>query len=133
MNVINWLYGRSREKNPEVPSKESEEKFVLKIGDLEIGSLSVKDSLWYFQYSEAFKTQDKYRRLIGFSDVNKIYQSEVLWPFFKLRIPGLKQPMIQEILEKEAIKADDEVSLLKRFGKRNISNPYILEVETQQQ
>ena len=102
-------------------------KFVLTIGNLEIGYLTVEDGLWTFIYADKFKEQDKYRRLVGFSDLNKTYRNEVLWPFFKKRIPGLKQPMVQEILEEENIDKNDEVSLLSRFGKRISSNPYILE------
>ncbi len=107
--------------------------FVLKIvdketGELVIGTLESSDNFWIFEYSEAFKQQQKYRRLTGFSDLNKVYKREVLWPFFKIRIPGLKQPLVQKILEEESIHKNDEVSLLKRFGRRSISNPYLLEV-----
>lgn len=107
-------------------------KFILKIEDdkgkiLEIGTLQYLDGKWKFQYSNAFKNQAKFRRLVGFSDLNKIYESEVLWPFFKIRIPGLKPPLVEKILEKEKIDKSDEVSLLKRFGRINISNPYVLD------
>lgn len=102
--------------------------FTLKIDEMLVGSLELKDKLWIFKYSDEFKTQEEYRRLAGFSDLNKVYKSEVLWPFFKIRIPGLKQPMVKEILEKENLNSNDEASLLKRFGKISMSNPYILEV-----
>jgi hypothetical protein len=72
--------------------------FIVKIDDLVVGYLTRKNNLWQFNYSEDFKNQKEYYRLVGFSDLNKLYQSEVLWPFFKIRIPGLKQPMIQEVL-----------------------------------
>lgn len=102
-------------------------KFVLKIKQLEIGHLSVEDGLWNYRYSEEFKNQDKYARLTGFSDLNKIYKAEVLWPFFKIRIPGLKQPMIRDIIEAENLDSKNEAVLLKRFGKKSMANPYILE------
>jgi hypothetical protein len=101
--------------------------FTLKIEDVNIGYLRFEKGLWRFEYSEAFRNQNKYSRIIGFSDSSKVYTSELLWPFFRLRIPGLKQPMIQEILEKENIDKNNIPFLLKRFGKINISNPYILE------
>lgn len=103
-------------------------KFNLKIEDLIIGILKIENQTWSFNYSEEFKSQDKYRRLAGFSDLSKIYTSEELWPFFKIRIPGLKQPMIKEILEKEKLNNSHEAVLLKRFGRISMSNPYILEV-----
>jgi HipA-like protein len=102
-------------------------KFILHIGNVEIGYLTKENQEWVFQYSEGFKKQEKYDTIPGFSDLNKIYRSEDLWPFFKIRIPGLKQPMIKEIIEREKIDIRNEVQLLKRFGKRIISDPYILE------
>ena len=102
-------------------------KFTLKIEDLIIGNLELKEKHWVFYYSEDFKTQNVYRRLAGFSDLEKTYESQVLWPFFKIRIPGLKQPMIREIIESEKLNKDDEASLLRRFGRVTMSNPYVLE------
>jgi len=101
-------------------------KFVLSIKELTIGYLTVEDGLWNYKYSDEFKSQDKYARLTGFSDLNKIYRTNVLWPFFKIRIPGLKQPMIKDIIEAENLDAKNEAVLLKRFGEKSMSNPYIL-------
>jgi HipA-like protein len=100
--------------------------FVLYIDSLVIGYLKLEDGLWIFNYSEDFKQQKKYHRLVGFPLLDKVYKSEVLWPFFKIRIPGLKQPMIKEIIEKEKINSKSELELLKRFGGRSVSNPYLL-------
>lgn len=102
-------------------------RFTLKIKDLIIGYLSVEEGLWNFKYSDEFKDQTKYARLTGFSDLNKIYKAKVLWPFFKIRIPGLKQPMIKDIIASEKLDAQNEAVLLRRFGKKSMANPYILE------
>jgi len=102
-------------------------RFTLKIKNLIIGYLSVENELWNFRYSDEFKKQSKYARLTGFSDLEKIYKTDVLWPFFKIRIPGLKQPMIMDIIESENLDAKNEAVLLKRFGKKTMSNPYILD------
>lgn len=117
----------SEEKVVVTDSPKVDAKFVIKIDELIIGTLNRKNNFWQFQYSDDFKNQQEYYRLVGFSDLNKVYQSEVLWPFFKIRIPGLKQPMIQEIIELDKLDVSDEAILLKRFGRRSISNPYILE------
>lgn len=101
--------------------------FIVKIDDLIVGFLSRKNNLWEFHYSDEFKEQKEYYRLVGFSNLNKLYRSEVLWPFFKIRIPGLKQPMVQEIIETDRLDQNDEAELLRRFGRKSISNPYILE------
>ena len=113
--------------NAAVIIKGDETRFILKIGKLIIGYLSIENKEWVFYYSEEFKKQDKYYRLVGFPDMSKKYRSDILWPFFKIRIPGLGQPMVQEILQKENIDKNNEAALLRRFGQRSISNPYILE------
>ncbi len=102
-------------------------RFILKIDDIPVGYLETENGYWKFYYSDEFKNQNEYRRLTGFSDLNKTYKSEELWPFFKTRIPGLKQPMIQEIIEKEKLDKNNEAALLRRFGNRTMTNPYILE------
>lgn len=109
---------------------EGEIKFTLKINELNIGYLYIDEGLWKFHYSKEFKNQNEYRKLAGFSDLEKTYESRVLWPFFKIRIPGLKQPMILEIIKTENLDKDNEAMLLKRFGRKSVSNPYILELNT---
>lgn len=101
--------------------------FILKVDDIDVGYLSCNNGEWVFKYSEKFKNDyGDYNLIKGFPDVNREYRSEVLWPFFRIRIPGLKQPAIKEILEKEGIDEQNEFELLKRFGKKTISNPYKL-------
>ena len=133
IEFIKNLFSKPDDESANSVIQNSDATFVLKIDDKEvgeivIGTLEFRNNFWIFKYSEAFKQQQKYRRLVGFSDLDKMYKREVLWPFFKIRIPGLKQPLVQKILEEEAINKNDEVSLLKRFGKRSISNPYLLEI-----
>lgn len=101
-------------------------EFILKYEDMTVGYLELKDGIWKFSYSEEFKEQDELRPIVQFPDKNKAYENEELWPFFTIRIPGLNQPAIQKILESENIDRTNEVELLKRFGKKTISNPYEL-------
>lgn len=105
---------------------ESKQEFVLKFKDLIIGYLKVKDRMWIFEYSEEFKNQDQLNALIDFPNKSRGYKSEVLWPFFAHRIPGLGQPQVQEIIKKENIDQRNEADLLKRFGKRTVTNPFEL-------
>lgn len=127
MNIFRSIFNKPNSEDYEIEVPSDNFSFVIKIESLIIGFLRVKEGLWTFEYSNDFKNQNKYHRLVGFSDLNKTYESSTLWPFFKVRIPGLKQPIIKEILKKENIDHKDEVALLKRFGRINISNPYILE------
>lgn len=102
-------------------------QFILKFDKIVIGTLNAVKGKWIFKYSDEFKKlTEKYNPIIGFPDLDKTYESEELWPFFLIRIPGLNQPAVQEILEVEEIDKQNEVALLKRFGYKSISNPYKL-------
>ena len=127
ISYINRFFNKSGSEDNDFKISSNGAKFELKIADLLIGILYTENSKWYFEYSEDFKKQNKYYRIVGFSDLNKKYENDTLWPFFKIRIPGLKQPMIQEIIESENIDSNDESSLLRRFGEKIAANPYRLE------
>ena len=125
INYFN-MKGEEFEISNQLPDRE-DAKFILSVDKIEIGILSSKEGEWWFKYSDEFKKfEDKYNRIIGFPDLNKIYKSKFLWPFFKIRIPGLKQPAIREIIAKENIDDSNEAALLKRFGKKTIANQYEL-------
>ena len=131
MNLFKKIF--FREVGIEVPPKDikttgHEGTFQLLIKDLVIGELSQDHAGWTFEYTQAFKDQERYRRIVGFSDLERVYRNDTLWPFFRMRIPGLKQPLVQEILRQEDIDRLDEFTLLKRFGRRSASNPYLLEL-----
>ncbi len=102
-------------------------EFLLKYDELLIGTLSVQNGKWRFEYSDDFRRADTLRPLVEFPDVNKVYEKDDLWQFFAMRIPSTQQEEIEEILEREQIDEDDAVRLLQRFGKRTIANPFELE------
>lgn len=105
--------------------------FILMVDEIPVGILHCENGEWIFNYTKEFKKHiNEYNLIIGFPDLNKKYHSHSLWPFFRIRIPGLKQPAIQEILEKEHIDKGNEVALLKRFGQKTIANPYELNLKT---
>lgn len=101
-------------------------KFLLKYSDLVVGTLTVEDETWHFEYSEEFKRQEQLRPLVEFPELEKSYHSKELWQFFAMRIPSAEQPEIGEIIQREKIPEDDAVRLLKRFGARTIANPFEL-------
>lgn len=100
--------------------------FFLKYNNQEIGKLTFDKQIWYFAYSEWFKTQNEFRPLIEFPHKEKQYQSKELWTFFSSRIPSLKQPKVQQFISENNDKIDF-IELLKKFGKTSINNPYYLE------
>ena len=115
-------------RKPMVAPLDKKVRFILKYGDLLIGTLSVEGGAWKFEYSEQYKQSKAFRPLVEFPDVDRVYESKELWQFFASRIPSPEQPEVDEILKRERISEDDSVALLKRFGTRTISNPFHLEV-----
>lgn len=101
-------------------------EFRLLHGTLPIGSLTYEDGLWTFAYSDEFKKRLDLRPIVQFPDREKVYRSDELWPFFGMRIPSLKQPAVEKLVAEEHIDPSDRAELLKRFGRRTISNPYEL-------
>lgn len=100
-------------------------KFTLTFQELIIGYLYLKDNLWSFEYSEEFKAQQEIKPLTDFIDVDKVYSSEELYPFFTQRIPSLSQPKVKALVKEEKIETN-LVVLLKRFGKLSITDPFKL-------
>lgn len=111
--------------------------FVVMYKEIHIGTLELGNGAWKFSYSDFYKqtyrkkqagqwTEDLVQPLFDFPDVDRVYVSPVLWPFFAGRIPGLKQPAVEEILTREHIDRNDPVALLTRFGRKNIASPFEL-------
>lgn len=129
--MFNWISSifKNEEQSGEFnPPNHTEIIFILTYKDLLIGMLTYEKDNWIFQYSEQFKNQSKIDSLLDFPNKDQIYKSSHLWPFFAHRIPGLGQPMIQKIIEHEKINPKNEIDLLRRFGKKSISNPFELAV-----
>lgn len=122
--IRGWLGHQPNEK--EVPLHSARVEFRLIYGQLPLGVLSYQNSVWEWKYSDAFRAQERIVPLIEFPDVNRVYQTEELWPFFATRAPSLKRPDILQIIEREHIDKNDEVALLTRFGQRTITNPFEL-------
>jgi HipA-like protein len=100
--------------------------FTLLHKDEVIGTLTLQDGAWSFTYSEEFKHQHSVRTITEFPDVNKVYRSNELWPFFLMRIPSLRRAKVRDIITQEHIDETDEAELLKRFGRRTVANPFEL-------
>ncbi|MEZ4952621.1 MAG: HipA N-terminal domain-containing protein [Saprospiraceae bacterium] len=100
--------------------------FELKYRRLLVGTLKLEDGIWSFQYSKEFKEQTTIKPLTDFPNVDKVYASEELYPFFVERIPSTKQPKVQKVIRENNIDATNEADLLRYFGLHSISNPFSL-------
>ena len=103
-----------------------EASFRLMLDGMEVGQLDYVKGKWMYKYAEEYKESQGIKPLAGFPDVNKKYVSEELWPFFMSRIPSLSREKVKCQLHKEEIHENDLLQLLNRFGKRTITNPFVL-------
>lgn len=121
-----WKMLRAEGQEEIVTPADVETEFTLTYGDLVIGHLRLEGGRWEFRYSEDFRAQTSVQPLIDFPDVDKTYSAKALWPFFMARIPSLSQPLVREAVEREGLDEHSDVQLLRRFGERSISNPFVL-------
>jgi HipA-like protein len=110
----------------EVAPRDLRVEFSLKYKHIPVGQLSLKDSEWVFSYTPEFRLHHDLRPIVEFPDIERVYSSKALWPFFQMRIPSRTQASVDQVIRREQIAEDDEAAMLSRFGRRTISNPYEL-------
>ncbi len=67
---------------------------------------------------------------LPFSNVNKIYESDVLFPFFRIRVPKVEkmdEDDIKELLEEYDMEVFDEFEFLKKSKGEMMTDHFILE------
>lgn len=111
----------SESQNDMVLATEDDATFNVNLGKLLVGTLLYSAGVWYFSYSNEFKLQNRILPLANFPSKDKEYSTRDLWPFFASRIPSNAQLQIEKDKPKE-----DAVTLLRRFGRRTVANPYEL-------
>lgn len=123
--IKNMLFRQDGREHLRTPRDEDAE-FLLKIHGMDVGRLSLHAGKWRFEYDKAFRNKEGVSPIVDFPKLEKRYESDVLWPFFLVRIPGLGQPAIRQIIRDENLDKTNEAQLLKRFGKTTIVNPFTL-------
>ena len=101
-------------------------EFLLRYRKLDVGRLTLHDGTWHFEYVDAFRNNEGVSPITDFPKLEEQYESDELWPFFLVRIPGLGQPAIRRVIRDENLDKTNEAQLLKRFGKTTIVNPFTL-------
>lgn len=108
------------------PPEEEQADFLLQYRNMDVGRLYLRKGKWHFEYTEDFRRQKHIPPIVNFPSLHKHYESDTLWPFFVIRIPGLKQPAVQAEIMKNKLDARNEAQLLRHFGKTSIANPFVL-------
>jgi HipA-like protein len=111
------------------PASESPVVFKLSLGHLIIGHLRREPDRWIFEYTEEFRNQEEIKPIMDFPTVTNAYQSDELWPFFKIRVPSKNQPSIHRRFTHDQLNGLTVIDMLKFFGRRSAANPFILTPE----
>jgi HipA-like protein len=85
--------------------------------------LEFEAGTWTFRYDEEYKGRSDLRPIEGFDEVDKIYRSSLLFPFFAVRIPDVERADIKLTLERAHVRHPDAIDLLRIFGRRVVSSP----------
>ena len=124
--VLRYLRGVSSGRGAEAIDRSNDAQFVLVLGRLPILILSRTLDGWTMRYTEVFKNQKRVAPLVPFPDVNKVYRSTELWPFFSVRIPSIARPEVQRTVREEHLDYDDVAAMLRRFGRKSVADPFEL-------
>ena len=100
--------------------------FVLWFRKLPMMHLRRVGGTWELRYADAFKAQSRLLPIVCFPNVDKVYRSAKLWPFFSVRIPSIARPEIQRIVREEHLDYDDVAAMLRRFGRKSVADPFEL-------
>ena len=85
-----------------------------------------------FRYEPGYEDEP----IIGFPDLNRIYRSTDLWPFFSVRIPPLDREDMRGYVDRKRMQwrkkgrdlDRDCLVQLGEFGRLSVTNPYELEL-----
>jgi HipA-like protein len=109
------------------PSRKSA-RFVLRYlppseEPVTVGELEFKSGTWTFHYVDEYKRRPDLRPIEGFADLERVYQSSVLFPFFAVRIPDLDREDVKRKLKEERVSDPDPTDMLRIFGRSVLSSP----------
>lgn len=88
-----------------------------------VGELDYDGRMWTFRYSEEYKDRHDLRPIEGFDDLDRVYRSSLLFPFFAVRIPDADRSDVRMKLAKHKVRDPEATDLLKIFGRRVVSSP----------
>lgn len=111
----------SENQHDVVLTADNDATFNINLDKLLVGTLLYSGGMWQFSYSDEFKNQNRILPLANFPTKDKEYSACELWPFFASRIPSNAQLQIEKDKPQE-----NYVTLLQRFGRRTVANPYEL-------
>lgn len=88
-----------------------------------VGRLEYDGKMWVFAYTEEYKKRADLRPIEGFDDLDRVYRSSLLFPFFAVRIPDVERKDVRMKLAQARVKDPEPTDLLRIFGRQVVSSP----------
>jgi len=88
-----------------------------------VGHLDFSDGVWTFRYDDEYKSRPDLRPIEGFDELERVYSSKVLFPFFAVRIPDVERDDVRRRLKHDRIRDPELTDLLRIFGRQVVSSP----------
>lgn len=93
-----------------------------------VGTLSQESDLFVFQYADDFIRRGL-PPISGFPRLTtERYTSDVLWPFFQVRLPPATRADVARVLKDKHVDTNDVFEMLRVLGRRTLTSPYELEL-----
>jgi HipA-like protein len=87
-----------------------------------------REDRFVFHYLPAFKAK-KLAPLPGFQDVDRMYESADLFPFFAERIPDLRRPEIREWIKTQNLDDANKLELLGALSRHSVTDSFELRIK----
>lgn len=95
-----------------------------------------ENNKYYFKLSEDYLNKAKdagfVTAILPFSDVNRIYESDILFPIFRVRVPNINNfddEELEDLLEEIGLEEFDEFEFLRKTKGELATDYFILEEE----
>jgi hypothetical protein len=92
-------------------------------GETPIAELSLQQGRYLFRYLESFKRKGL-TPFPGLPEVDEVYESAELFPYFEERIPDTRVPAIRNWISRKGLPADDKLTLLTVLGRMVATDSY---------
>jgi HipA-like protein len=92
-------------------------------GETPVAELSRQQGRYLFRYLETFKRKGL-TPFPGLPDVDEVYESAELFPYFEERIPDTKIPAIRNWISRKGLAIDDKLTLLTELGRTVATDIY---------
>jgi HipA-like protein len=80
---------------------------------------------YFFKYLPAFKEKGL-ASLPGLADLDKVYVSDELFPFFEERIPDMRRPEIRDWMRRHDLEEENKLAVLGALSRKAVTDSFEL-------